>query len=149
MKTNILLLLLSILSITAQSLSKATTPEQCIDLYLAWKQTPSPNYSKLLFHKKAELRWLEGDIWHSIPAQDYIQKMEAHKEIVREHKLVSINTEGRQALAIIEEFYPDEELQTLSSIRLEKSTKGWRIRSISYTNTMSKVSPTPQFSQKD
>lgn len=149
MKTNILLLLLSILSIAAQSQSRATTPEQCVDQYLSWKQTPSPNYSKLLFHSKAELRWFEGDIEYSTPAQDYIQKMEAHKQIDREHKLVSINTEGKQALAIIEEYYPEEELQTLSAIRLEKSKKGWRIKRISYTNTMSKISPTPHLSQKD
>jgi len=96
-----------------------------------------------------ELRWLEGDTWYHTPAEDYIQKMEANKQIERQHRLISINTTGRRALALVEEYYPDEQLQTLSSIRLEKSKKGWRIRSISYTNTLSKVSPSPQFSQKN
>gem|GEM_PF-6448052 len=149
MKTTILLLLLSIFSITTQSQSSATTPERCVDRYLAWKKTPSTTYSKSLFHPEMELRWLEGDTWYHTPAEDYIQKMEANKQIERQHRLISINTTGRRALALVEEYYPDEQLQTLSSIRLEKSKKGWRIRSISYTNTLSKVSPSPQFSQKN
>lgn len=148
MKTNILFLLLSIFSITVQSQPKSTSPEQCVDLYLAWKDTPTTAHSKQLFHPKAELRWLEGGTWYSTPAEDYIQKMEANKQIERQHKLISITTEGRRALAVVEEYYPDEQLQTLASIQLEKSKKGWQIRSISYTDTLSKASATPQFFQK-
>lgn len=133
LKTSILFLTVCLLAIKGRTQTMASTPEQCVQQYMAWKNDPMGIKPENLFHLKVELHWLEQDQWYKKNGWDYIQKIQAGNFIDRRQKFLSIHKEKKVALAKFQEVFPAEKLVASETLKLEKRKGYWQITEILIT----------------